>query len=195
MSELSRIQKALKVGKENRNEFGKYNYRNCADILEAVKPLMSEGWSLVLSDEIVMMGDRFYVKAIAFLDNGTVNFSAIAYAREEESKKGMDGAQVTGAASSYARKYALNGLFAIDDTKDADSMDNSEPAKKEAKPVPIKFIGTEQFDELAELILDTKSDTQAFCKAFKCASLAELPESSFAKAKELLLIKQSKGVN
>lgn len=126
MSVLHDIQTRLKVGKDNRNEFGKYNYRNCADILEAVKPLLPEGYSLTLSDDMVMVGDRYYIKATALLSNGTDAFSVTAFARESFDKKGMDDSQITGATSSYARKYALNGLFAIDDTKDADSMDNSD---------------------------------------------------------------------
>jgi len=127
MSELSRIQKELKVGKSNRNEFGKYNYRNCSDILEAVKPLLNDNWAVTLCDDLVMIGDRYYVKATATLSNGNEHiFSTTAFARESFDKKGMDDSQITGATSSYARKYALNGLFAIDDTKDADSMDNSD---------------------------------------------------------------------
>lgn len=130
------VQQQLKCNKSQYNSFGKYNYRNCEDILEGVKPLLDEVKAvLVVSDEIVFIEGRFYVKATAqFIDaekeNQTV--SNTAYAREEESKKGMDASQVTGATSSYARKYALNGLFCIDDTKDADSMDNNkkEPAYK-----------------------------------------------------------------
>jgi len=125
MSVLHTIQTQLKVGKGNRNEFGKYNYRNYSDILEAVKPLMPEGFYVTLSDDIVMVGDRYYVKAIATLTDGKTAFTVTAFARESFDKKGMDDSQITGATSSYARKYALNGLFAIDDTKDADSMDNS----------------------------------------------------------------------
>lgn len=124
MSALSTIQKALKVAKTNDNSFGGYKYRTCADILEAVKPLLPDGYCVTLSDEIVMLGDRYYVRATASLV-GSVGASVTAFARESFTKKGMDDSQITGAASSYARKYALNGLFAIDDTKDADSMDNT----------------------------------------------------------------------
>ena len=126
MNALHDIQTKLKVGKENTNTFGKYNYRNCSDILEAVKPLLPEGFSLLLSDEIVLIGERYYVKATAILSNGKESSVVTAFARESFDKKGMDDSQITGAASSYARKYALNGLFAIDDTKDADSMDNTD---------------------------------------------------------------------
>jgi len=119
------IQSKLKAPKGQYNSFGKYSYRNCEDILEAVKPLLSEvKATLLLSDVIEQIGDRYYVKATASFidmeDNGQ-RIEVTAFAREEESKKGMDSSQVTGAASSYARKYALNGLFAIDDTKDSDS--------------------------------------------------------------------------
>lgn len=123
------VQSQLKAPKNQRNNFGGYNYRNCEDILEAVKPLLkAEGLYLTITDDIVVLGDRFYVKATATLTDGERSLSNQAFAREEATKKGMDSSQVTGAASSYARKYALNGLFAIDDTKDADSMDNTKVA-------------------------------------------------------------------
>jgi len=130
MSVLHDIQKALKVGKNNSNDFGGYKYRTCSDILEAVKPLLPEEYYLTLKDDMVMLGDRYYVKAIAELSNGKNTYSVSAFARESFGKKGMDDSQITGAASSYARKYALSGLFAIDDTKDADSMDNTNHASK-----------------------------------------------------------------
>lgn len=123
MKELIQIQAKLKAPKKNRNTFGNYNYRSCEDILEAVKPICHQlnCW-LMLSDEVIAIGDRIYVKATATLYNAEgQSISTSAFAREEESKKGMDGSQITGTASSYARKYALNGLFAIDDTKDADT--------------------------------------------------------------------------
>jgi hypothetical protein len=121
---LLNIQSELKAPKNQYNNFGKYKYRSCEDILEAVKPIcIKNKATLVLSDEIVYLGDRFYVKATAMLidtEKGD-QVQNTAYAREEESKKGMDSSQITGTASSYARKYALNGLFNIDDTKDADT--------------------------------------------------------------------------
>lgn len=120
------IQSMLKAPKGQYNSFGKYNYRSCEDILEGVKPLLSEQeLILTIEDSIEMIGDRYYVKATATLSDGTNSISTSAYARESLDKKGMDASQVTGATSSYARKYALNGLLAIDDTKDADTMDNS----------------------------------------------------------------------
>jgi len=135
---LAQIQGSLKAPKNQFNSFGKYSYRNQEDILEAVKPLL-KGLVLNVSDEIILIGDRYYVKATATLTNGTDSISASAFARESETKTGMDLAQLTGSTSSYARKYALNGLFAIDDAKDADTMDNSQPvAKPEAKPLSDK---------------------------------------------------------
>lgn len=121
---LNEIQQKLSVPKSHKNTFGNYNYRNCEDILEAVKPLLGDS-NLFISDEVVQVGDRYYVKATATLIDGDKETIVTAYARESEDKKGMDSAQITGASSSYARKYALNGLFLIDDGKDADSDDNT----------------------------------------------------------------------
>jgi hypothetical protein len=124
MKELNRIQKELKAPKNQYNSFGKYKYRNAEDILEAYKKIAGET-TIRLSDEIVNVGDRYYIKATAILSEPDGETTVTAFAREAESKKGMDESQITGSASSYARKYALNGLFAIDDTKDADNNDNS----------------------------------------------------------------------
>lgn len=140
---LMNIQSELKAPKGQRNSFGNYNYRSCEDILEAVKPLLAKHQAaLTISDSIELIGARFYVKATAKLVDvvdGTM-IENTAYARESESKKGMDDSQLTGATSSYARKYCLNGLFAIDDTKDADTNEYHEQQKKqEAKPAkPIE---------------------------------------------------------
>ena len=124
LNELVYIQSTLKAPKNQRNNFGGYNYRSCEDIMEAVKPLLKEtNCTLVISDDIVQVADRIYVKSTATLKTPSgEEFKNTAYAREALSKKGMDESQVTGAASSYARKYALNGLFCIDDTKDADAL-------------------------------------------------------------------------
>ena len=123
---LSQIQSKLNAPKGQYNSFGKYNYRNCEDILQALKPILAEHKCHVsLSDEVVIVGNRFYIKATATItDSENNSFSTTAFAREAESKKGMDESQVTGSTSSYARKYALNGLFAIDDNKDADTLNN-----------------------------------------------------------------------
>lgn len=127
MNKLSVIQSEVKAPKGQFNSFGKYRYRSCEDIVEAVKPILNKhGFSLILSDDVVGICARIYVKATATITNGTDTYTATAYAREEEIKKGMDASQITGTASSYARKYALNGLFAIDDTKDADTQNPSE---------------------------------------------------------------------
>ena len=136
MKELISIQHTLNAPKGQYNSFGKYKYRSCEDILGAVKPLLNEfKCTLTISDDVTMVGDRIYIKATATLTNESgEQVITTAFAREEDQKKGMDSSQVTGAASSYARKYALNGLFAIDDTKDADSLNNS--PQYTAKPAP-----------------------------------------------------------
>ena len=137
---LKDIQKKLKAPKGQYNDFGKYKYRSAEDILEAVKPLVVEqDCALTISDDIVLIGNRIYVKATVTLINADgQSISTTAFAREEEQKKGMDGSQVTGASSSYARKYALNGLFCIDDTKDAEALNTSaqytEQQKSEQNP-------------------------------------------------------------
>lgn len=125
--QLSAIQASLKAPKNRKNNFGGYSYRSAEDILEAAKPICREnGCTLTVSDDVVQVGDRYYIKSTATITNGDgeVLFTQ-AFAREDESKKGMDGSQITGTASSYARKYALNGLFCIDDTKDADTEENA----------------------------------------------------------------------
>lgn len=133
------IQRNLKAPKDLRNSFGGYNYRSAESILESVKPLLGEsGISLTLSDELVNLGDRYYIKATASITDGTDTITTTSYAREEEVKKGMDGSQITGASSSYARKYALNGLFLIDDTKDSDATNThgKETVTKAKAPAP-----------------------------------------------------------
>lgn len=144
MKELIKIQSRLKAPKKNKNTFGGYNYRSCEDILEAVKPLCHDlnCW-INICDEIVEVGGRIYVKATAMICNSEgQTATATAFAREEEVKKGMDAAQITGSASSYARKYALNGLLAIDDTKDADTDEYTERSKhdKTVKPAPAQRV-------------------------------------------------------
>lgn len=155
---LIKVQVELKAPKSQYNGFGKYNYRNCEDILESVKPLLqTHGLTLHIHDEVVMIGDRYYIKACAALidieDGETIQ--NIAYAREESEKKGMDGSQITGASSSYARKYALNGLFLIDDTKDSDTANESVKDENKATPQnetpptpPVKNISDAQVKRL-----------------------------------------------
>lgn len=171
---LNKIQNELKAPKSNYNSFGKYNYRSCEDILEGVKPLLSKyGAILTIKDDMVILGDRYYVKAIARLSLNNDDFiETYAYARESETKKGMDDSQVTGATSSYARKYALNGLFCIDDTKEVDTMDNS-----------FKSISTDQLKTLEVLGVDKT----ALCKYFKVNNINEL---SYEQGKQAISMKK-----
>ena len=153
MKELLQIQSELKAPKGQYNSFGKYKYRSCEDILEAVKPLcVKYGVILTLSDEIVQVGERYYIKATARLQKeGCTDVSVTAYAREALDKKGMDDSQITGTASSYARKYALNGLFCIDDTKDADTDEYVKKTKTGTKSdTPDKEAWREKVIEAAK---------------------------------------------
>lgn len=139
MEALQTIQSKLKAPKNQFNKFGGYKYRSCEDILEAVKPLLKEaGAQLVISDDITEVGGRIYVKATVTITAGAESVSATAYAREAETKKGMDESQITGTASSYARKYALNGLFLIDDNADADTEAYSTQQKQEPQQRPAE---------------------------------------------------------
>ena len=154
---LSEIQTKLHAPKGQTNKFGGYKYRSCEDIVEAVKPhLAQHGYALTLSDEMVAVGDRIYVKATARLcrENGETVAETFGWAREAETKKGMDDSQLTGSCSSYARKYALNGLFAIDDTKDADTNEQAEqvskPNKRINKEVKQQYV-TQMLDSLNAL--------------------------------------------
>lgn len=160
MSLLSEIQQKLKAPKSNTNSFGGYKYRSCEDILEAVKPLLGEA-TLVINDDVIQLGDRYYVKATATLISPLVSitvkdaretWSATAFAREPLEKKGSDASQITGAASSYARKYALNGLFLIDDTKDADATNDHGKGKSddapETKTLDAKATQTRMYNDI-----------------------------------------------
>lgn len=145
---LLKIQTELKAPKGQENTFGHYKYRSCEDILEAVKPLLEKNKAtLQLTDKIEYLGDRYYIKATAVLidtedsKNGEIAcIENVAYARESETKKGMDDSQITGTASSYARKYALNGLFCIDDTKDADTNEYKEQQQDRDKRIDKKML-------------------------------------------------------
>lgn len=135
MKKLVAVQAALKAPKGQFNKFGGYKYRSCEDILEAVKPLLLEqGLQLTITDEPVEVGGRIYIKATATVTDGSETATVSGYAREAETKKGMDESQITGTASSYARKYALNGLFLIDDTKDADATNDHQKPKAATRP-------------------------------------------------------------
>ena len=177
---LNKIQTELKAPKGQYNSFGKYKYRSCEDILEAIKPFLTETKTvLTINDEIVFIGNRFYVKATAVLadcENENSFIHNTAFAREDDSKKGMDGSQITGASSSYARKYALNGLFAIDDTKDADTDEN---AKQQGK--------TGQKQEVERI---TKEDAQLMRNL--CEQKGLNPDSVFPNGIENLTVEQMK---
>lgn len=162
---LANVQASLKAPKGQYNSFGKYKYRSCEDIVESVKPLLKQnGLLLTMSDEIRNIDGRFYVSATATIidiKDGT-SVMATAYAREEETKKGMDGSQVTGASSSYARKYALNGLFAIDDNKDSDATNTGDEPKHETKQ-EVKQMSPRQ--KLIKKLNELNIDVNAYAKA------------------------------
>jgi len=160
------IQAELKAPKGQFNSFGKYKYRSCEDIVEAAKPvLFKHGCHINLSDDMVQVGDRIYVKAVATVFKGDVVIgTSTAFAREPLDKKGMDDSQITGTASSYARKYALNGLFAIDDTKDADTDEHK--AVSPPTPAQVKAVASaSSLDELRALYKAMTKDDRAACDA------------------------------
>lgn len=168
MKALNEIQIALKAPKGQFNSFGKYSYRSCEDILEAVKPLLGE-CSLVVSDSVEVHGDRVYIKATATLHTPDGNAaSAVGMAREPLTRKGMDESQITGASSSYARKYALNGLFAIDDNKDADSTNSH--GKTETPKAKVKPLTEKQKESVVDLIGKAAITPEQSDKAIKWAS-------------------------
>ena len=184
---LNKIQTELKAPKGQFNEFGKYKYRSCEDIVESVKPLLAEhGLVLLISDEIVNIGERFYVKATVELTDGEAIIRNTAYAREDDSKKGMDGSQVTGASSSYARKYCLNGLLAIDDTKDADATNTH---GKETEPKPEPKIEQKTMEAITELITLSESDLDKLLKHYKVKSLSDMTHSQGEDCKRKLNVK------
>lgn len=175
---LIRIQQELKAPKGQFNSFGKYKYRSCEDILEAVKPLLDKYQvALTLSDEITEVGSRIYVRATANLFDGESEeaYTNVAWAREDDVKKGMDGSQITGTASSYARKYCLNGLFLIDDTKDADTDEyqkQNNGSGDKISPTKVKALKTR--------LEKMNVDEDALCKQYCIKSLAEMDEGQLA---------------
>lgn len=182
------IQQQLKAPKSQRNNYGGYNYRSAEDILEAVKPLL-EGITLTLDDEVVLIGDRFYIKATATLSDGEDEIKATAFAREEKEQKGMSAGQLTGATSSYARKYCLNGLFCIDDAKDLDSdayakqtgqqpRQQKAPPKQQQKAPPNPDEVLSRFCDAAAKAPDAKALRDIFAKCWKL-----LPENSEQRVK------------
>jgi hypothetical protein len=176
---LAKIQAEVKAPKNNFNSFGKYKYRSAEDILEAVKPVINPlGFWVTIYDEIVLIGERYYIKATAEISNGQNAYTSIAYAREEEIVKGMSSPQVTGSASSYARKYALSGLLALDDTKDADATNEHRDE-----------VGNENREYLTRLIeSSTYEERQRVGMRLKVSSLTSMDD--FEKAKTILQANQ-----
>ena len=192
---LMKVQSKLKAPKGQYNSFGKYSYRSCEDILEALKPLLAEVEAIVnVSDEVKLIGDRFYVQATAtFLDCETGDsIVARAYAREDETKKGMDLAQVTGSVSSYARKYALNGLFAIDDNKDADSTNTH---GKDIKPnmTPVSGLSEAQLKRLLAIGNKSGFNKDTIVKTVKKLYGCELKDMTREQYNEVCNRLESKG--
>lgn len=188
---LLAVQAELKAPKGQYNSFGKYKYRSCEDILEAVKPILSKvGATLVVGDELLVMGERYYIKAVAtFMDAETGDkITNSAYAREEATKKGMDGSQITGTASSYARKYCLNGLFLIDDTKDADTDAYKEQQDKaDQKQVITSDDGYVRYINGCDVQIKAKNNKWYGIEAVKTEQLqALLEKEEYAAAKDAI---------
>lgn len=171
ISKLINIQSELKAPKNQENKFGGFKYRSCEDILEALKPLLSKyELLLTLNDEIIMIGNRYYVQATAKVTDSSGEYiQTRAFARESEEKAKMDSSQVTGSASSYARKYALNGLFCIDDTKDQDFYDNS--SNRVNTPLKLK---RKQVDEIIKGCLEYEVDINLILNTFRVGSISDL---------------------
>lgn len=177
MENLTKIQSELKAPKNQYNKFGNYHYRSAEDILEAVKPLLLKyGAELTICDEICEIGGRIYVKAVCKYREGNDGVTVNAYAREPENKKGMDDSQITGTASSYARKYALNGLFLIDDTKDADTNEYSKQSS--SQPPAPKAVGNkitpEQIEEINGLCKQLGTDMKLMLGYYKVTRLEHM---------------------
>lgn len=185
---LNQIQQQLKAPKSKRNSFGNYNYRSCEDILEAVKPLLGDS-ILLLSDEVIQVGERYYIQATARFIDGENHTVVHGFARESEDKKGMDDSQITGAASSYARKYALNGLFLIDDNKDADTDEYQNHKKSlEIEDEKLEKISSVMETRILNIMKLDKTSDQAnalfkdFCKEFKLKKISDLKNGQFPDA-------------
>lgn len=188
---LLAVQAELKAPKGQYNSFGKYKYRSCEDILEAVKPILAKvGATLVVGDELLVMGERYYIKAVAtFMDAETGDkITNSAYAREEATKKGMDGSQITGTASSYARKYCLNGLFLIDDTKDADTDAYKEQQDKaDQKQVVTSDDGYVRYINGCDVQIKAKNNKWYGIEVVKTEQLqALLDKGEYAAAKDAI---------
>lgn len=178
LKKLVEIQRELKAPKNQYNSFGKYKYRSCEDILEAVKPLANERNAVVcLSDEIIQREGRYYIEATATLIDAETgeNVSMKALARESQDKKGMDDSQITGTASSYARKYALNGLFAIDDAKDDDYLNDGSKKQEEQKPTEEQI--KRMWAIAGKAGIDENGLHEFITKGFKKKSVKELTKN------------------
>lgn len=187
---LMNVQSKLKAPKSQINDFGHYNYRNCEDILEAVKPLVVDVKALLnLTDKLVLIGDRYYVESTATFEDTEKDgkIQSIGYAREEETKKGMDGSQITGASSSYARKYALNALFCIDDTKDSDTT-NTNGQSNTNKTTANKANTKQSENNKAKTATENKSQTNSNLKCISCGKsvTAKVSEYSLSKYHKIL---------
>ena len=180
---LLKVQSELKAPKGQFNSFGKYKYRSCEDIVEAVKPLLKEeGLLMTITDDLKLIGERYYIKAtVTVIDAETGDKHEVeSYAREEESKKGMDGSQVTGASSSYARKYALNGMFAIDDTKDSDSTNNHEMNQDEKPKTGLSDAQVKRLYAIAGKKGYTTADVKThILKKYNKTSVADLTKAEY----------------
>lgn len=186
---LLQVQQKLKAPKNQYNKFGDFHYRSCEDIQEALKPLLAEVKAILLTgDEVVQIGNRFYIKATAtFQDTESPDcISNTAYAREGEEKPKMDAAQITGSSSSYARKYALNGLFCIDDTKDPDTRNNGPEKPKENKQqgsrTQPKKLGKAEQDRLKSEAARTGTDLSKVCERYLVNTIEELTQENYMKA-------------
>lgn len=188
---LSKIQKQLAVPKDRVNKFGGYKYRSAEDIIEAVKKLLPEGYAVTLCDDLFFVGERYYVKSTASLKNDKSDIKANAFSREAQDKKGYDQAQITLGASSYARKAALCGLFAIHDGDEAEALENAPDTKYEYRaPTPQEtesaFVSKDQEFTLSDLMFKAKVDSREFFKYFNIKGLAQMPASSYEKAVSML---------
>ena len=185
MKKLIEVQTELKAPKNKFNSFGNFSYRSCEDILESVKPLLkARGLMMTITDEVVNVGSKNYIRATVTIRDGDQTVSVSAFAREAEAKKGMDDSQITGTASSYARKYALNGMFLIDDTKDADtdefkSYEDSKIPKLKAKT-------------LKDLCEQTGTDIKKLCDYYKISTIEEMTSSQYAEAVKQIEKKNAK---
>jgi hypothetical protein len=173
---LAAIQAQLKAPKSQYNSFGNYKYRKAEDILEAVKPLPKQhGGSLTISDSIEAVGDRIYVKATCIFREGEQVTEVSGYARDPDDKKGMDASQITGTASSYARKYALNGLFLIDDTKDPDALPQEQENKEKQNRPASSPVSEKQIKAIEDLAQKSGTPLEKILAGYKVKDLHELP--------------------